>query len=207
MRPLAARPARRELRRLAAVHRLLVCCDFDGTLSAIVPVPDDARPVPGAMGALSALGRPDTTSVLISGRTVADLRRAVRGRRRRHAGGLTRRGVQRWDSLTPVTPEQEALLGRLGTSFGSSTVRYRESGWRPSRSAWRCTCGRRARGLAEHVLAEVRSTGPGDWPACTCTEGKARHRAVGAAGGQGHARSSHCAERGGIDAVCSWATT
>ncbi|MFO7548296.1 MAG: trehalose-phosphatase [Acidimicrobiia bacterium] len=63
------------LRRLAAVDRLLVGMDFDGTLSEIVDRPDRAVPVPGAVAALVELGGlPRMTVSVVSGRSLADLR-------------------------------------------------------------------------------------------------------------------------------------
>ena len=53
---------------------LLVALDFDGTLSRLVPVPSDARPVPGALELLERLAAcPDTEVALVSGRALADL--------------------------------------------------------------------------------------------------------------------------------------
>jgi trehalose 6-phosphate phosphatase len=51
-----------------------IFCDFDGTLSAIVDRPEDARPVPGAAEALSGLSRVFGLVAVISGRSLDDLR-------------------------------------------------------------------------------------------------------------------------------------
>lgn len=70
----AGSPPDSVLRRLAVTPRLLVCCDFDGTLSNLVDDPGAARPVPGAVGALDSLGAlPDTWAAVVSGRSLADL--------------------------------------------------------------------------------------------------------------------------------------
>ncbi|AXH35437.1 trehalose-phosphatase [Humibacter sp. BT305] len=62
------------LERLAATGHLLVALDFDGTLSPIVPRPEDARALPEADEALHALAAaPGTTVVLVSGRSMASL--------------------------------------------------------------------------------------------------------------------------------------
>ncbi|MGZ8801790.1 MAG: trehalose-phosphatase [Mycobacterium sp.] len=59
----------------AATPRLLVTSDFDGTLSPIVNNPADARPLPDAGRALIELaGLPATSTALISGRALRDLR-------------------------------------------------------------------------------------------------------------------------------------
>jgi trehalose 6-phosphate phosphatase len=61
---------------LAATSRLLVVCDYDGTLSPIVADPAAAQPLPGAMPVLVELARlPATTVVLLSGRQRDDLAR------------------------------------------------------------------------------------------------------------------------------------
>ncbi len=57
------------LDRAARAARLLVACDFDGTLSHLVDRPGDARPAPGTIEALAALeALPGTTVAIVSGR-------------------------------------------------------------------------------------------------------------------------------------------
>ncbi len=56
--------------------RLAVFLDFDGTLSPIVPVPDDAAPAPGAREALERLSALCPVAI-ISGRDLPDVRRRV----------------------------------------------------------------------------------------------------------------------------------
>ena len=66
----------RSLARLAGADHLLVACDFDGTLSPIAEVPDDARPDPAALAALDRLARlPRTAGAIVSGRARAVLAR------------------------------------------------------------------------------------------------------------------------------------
>jgi len=70
------------LERLAAPEfagaRLLVALDFDGTLSAIAPTPDEAVLEPSTRRLLGALARrPDTKVAIISGRSIEDLREKV----------------------------------------------------------------------------------------------------------------------------------
>jgi trehalose 6-phosphate phosphatase len=51
-----------------------VALDFDGVLSPIVEVPSEARPLPEAAAAVTALAAlPDTVVVMVSGRGLADL--------------------------------------------------------------------------------------------------------------------------------------
>lgn len=64
------------LSRLAAADRLLVGCDFDGTLSPIVDVPEEARPDADALSALRRLADlPGTEGAIVSGRARAVLAR------------------------------------------------------------------------------------------------------------------------------------
>ena len=59
---------------VAQVPRLLVACDYDGTMAPIVSNPDDARPLAESAAALRSLAAlPATTAALISGRALRDL--------------------------------------------------------------------------------------------------------------------------------------
>lgn len=63
------------LEQLAAARHLLVCVDYDGTISPIVADPQAARPLPEAVHALKALGEiPDTTVAVVSGRALDNLK-------------------------------------------------------------------------------------------------------------------------------------
>ncbi len=65
----------RALDSIAGTPRLLVTCDFDGTLAPIVNDPADARMLPDAAAALTALADiPDTAVALVSGRALGVLR-------------------------------------------------------------------------------------------------------------------------------------
>ncbi|MDT5244463.1 MAG: hypothetical protein QOD36_1839, partial [Mycobacterium sp.] len=65
---------RRALGTVGRVPRLLVACDYDGTMAPIVPNPDDARPLAESAAALRELAAlPSTTAALISGRALRDL--------------------------------------------------------------------------------------------------------------------------------------
>lgn len=65
----------RALDTVSRVPRLLVTCDFDGTLAPIVSNPADARMLPDAATALTALADlPDTHVALVSGRALGVLR-------------------------------------------------------------------------------------------------------------------------------------
>src|SRR5215831_4116071 len=58
---------------------LLLCLDFDGTLSEIVPHPADTRPLSGIGEVLNALARAPRriTVAIISGREIAEVRRML----------------------------------------------------------------------------------------------------------------------------------
>jgi trehalose 6-phosphate phosphatase len=65
---------RRAITRVAHTPRLLVACDYDGTLAPIVADPGDAVPQPESISALCALaGLHETTTAVISGRALRDL--------------------------------------------------------------------------------------------------------------------------------------
>src|SRR2546422_11078408 len=60
---------RRAIVQIARTPRLLVACDYDGTLAPIVEDPETARPLPESVGALRSLaGLHETTTAVISGR-------------------------------------------------------------------------------------------------------------------------------------------
>lgn len=65
---------KRALSVVAGRPRLLVCCDFDGTLSHLVDDPREARPVEGAVEVMEGLGAlQGTTAALVSGRSLEQL--------------------------------------------------------------------------------------------------------------------------------------
>lgn len=64
------------LRDLVKVPRVLVCCDYDGTLAPIVADPDSAFPLPEAPDTLVRIGScPGVSVAVVSGRAVKDLKR------------------------------------------------------------------------------------------------------------------------------------
>jgi trehalose 6-phosphate phosphatase len=65
---------RRMIVQLARTPRLLVACDYDGTLAPIVADPNQAKPLPESVHALRSLAAlPATTTAVISGRALRDL--------------------------------------------------------------------------------------------------------------------------------------
>ncbi len=91
----------------------LVAVDFDGTLAPIVPDPDDSRPVPGAIEALSALTLAGAHVVIITGRDAATVVRlgglgAVPGL---HVVGLY--GLETWHDGSLVRPDEPESIRSL----------------------------------------------------------------------------------------------
>src|SRR5512146_352237 len=77
------------LEQLAARGPMLLCLDYDGTISELVSRPAMARPVEGVVAALKALAplRERVAVAIVSGRPVAELRRMTRlGRQVMYAG-------------------------------------------------------------------------------------------------------------------------
>src|SRR5690348_16540401 len=65
---------RHALANLARSPRVLVACDYDGTLAPITADPRSVRPLPEAVTALRALASlPETSTAVISGRALRDL--------------------------------------------------------------------------------------------------------------------------------------
>ncbi|TVT48805.1 trehalose-phosphatase [Amycolatopsis rhizosphaerae] len=67
-------PLRHQIVQIARTPRLLVACDYDGTLAPFGAHPDDARPHPQSAGVLRSLAvLHETTAAVISGRALRDL--------------------------------------------------------------------------------------------------------------------------------------
>ncbi|MDV6014685.1 trehalose-phosphatase [Haloechinothrix sp. LS1_15] len=65
---------RRAIMNIARTPRLLIACDYDGTLAPIVDKPEQARPHNESVGALRSLASlHETTTAVISGRALRDL--------------------------------------------------------------------------------------------------------------------------------------
>ncbi|HEX7662384.1 MAG TPA: trehalose-phosphatase [Pseudonocardiaceae bacterium] len=157
--------------RIARTPRLLVACDYDGTLAPIVEDPEKARPLPESVGALRALaGLHETTAAVISGRALRDLATLSR------------------------LPSEVHLVGSHGSEFDVGFVHALDSNARalhrrleyelerlvseqpgvqleikPASIAVHVR--RAAPDVADWVLRAVRS-GPATWPGVQVTEGK-----------------------------------
>lgn len=184
---------------LARAPRLLVCCDFDGTLSHLVEHPGDARPVPGAAAVLGDLGGlPGTYAALVSGRSLDDLA-ALAG-----------------------MPEHVHLVGSHGTEFARGQIESLDEGRRALLADVAAACDaivasapgvqaerkpasvavhvrRASRPDAARVLAAVRS-GPATIPGVHVTEGKEVIELAVVQAGKGHAVTT-LRERWSVDAV------
>lgn len=81
--------------------------DFDGTLSSVVPRPEDARPAEGAVGSLEMLARSYELVAVVSGRSLEDLKARMRPRGVLLAGAYgrersdrhVRRQTEGWETL------------------------------------------------------------------------------------------------------------
>jgi trehalose 6-phosphate phosphatase len=91
----------------------VVATDFDGTLAPLVPDPEDSRPVPGALDALTALAGRGAHVAVITGRDAGTVVRlggldAVPGLT---VAGLY--GVETWTGGELTSPDEPAVVGEL----------------------------------------------------------------------------------------------
>jgi trehalose 6-phosphate phosphatase len=163
---------RRALAEVARTPRLLVACDYDGTLAPIAPDPMSAYPLPEAVTALRLLASlPETTAGVISGRALREL--AVLSR----------------------LPSEVHLVGSHGSEFDAGFVYALDGRRRALHARVVATLRRLVRGargvsleikpasvavhlrqaepeVAERALARVRSE-PCTWDGVQVTEGDA----------------------------------
>jgi len=97
---------------------LLLCLDFDGTLSEIVPHPADARPLSGVGEVLSALARdPARIRVaIISGREIAEVRRMLGVERGIWFAGTHGLEIVGADGVSRLAPGVEAAQSDLAAA-------------------------------------------------------------------------------------------
>ncbi|BBZ09071.1 hypothetical protein MDOR_32400 [Mycolicibacterium doricum] len=115
---------RQALDSAARLPRLLVACDYDGTLAPIVSDPADARPLPASAAALEALaGLPATTVSLISGRALAVLKSLSGVSERVHLVGS--HGSE-FDTgfVSPMDAHAEALLVEIKQALDAIAADY-----------------------------------------------------------------------------------
>jgi trehalose-phosphatase len=163
---------RRALAVIARTPRLLVACDYDGTLAPITADPWSVRPLPAAVAALRSLAcLPDTTAAVISGRALREL--AVMSRLPAEVHLVGSHGSE-FDLgfVNALDERQRGLRARLigalrKLAAGAPGVALEV---KPASVAVHV---RQADGaVADQVLARARS-GPGRWPGVEVTEGDA----------------------------------
>ncbi|SDJ38195.1 trehalose-phosphatase [Actinokineospora alba] len=163
---------RRAIVQIARTPRLLVACDYDGTLAPIVEDPEKARPHTESVGALRSLaGLHETTTAVISGRALRDLATLSRLPSEVHLVGS--HGSE-FDVgfVHALDAEARALHARVEAELerlvdGAAGVQLEV---KPASIAVHVR--RAAADVAERILAVVRS-GPCTWEGVQVTEGKA----------------------------------
>lgn len=108
----------------ARLPRLLIACDYDGTLAPIVSNPADARPLPAASAALEELAAlPATTVALISGRALAVLKELSGVSERVHLVGS--HGSE-FDTgfVSPIDARAEALLVEIKQALDAIAAEF-----------------------------------------------------------------------------------
>jgi len=108
----------------AVLPRLLVACDYDGTLAPIVANPQDARPLPASSAALEELATlPATTVSLISGRALSVLKELSGVSDRVHLVGS--HGSE-FDTgfVSPIDAAAEALLVEIKQALDTIAAQY-----------------------------------------------------------------------------------
>ena len=108
-----------EQRVVAAVRadpqRTLIALDFDGTLAPIVKRPEDARPVPEAVGVLRMLAARGAQVTLISGRGAQDVVRLAGVTDVPGLRVLGHYGLQLWRDGVLTTPDPDPGVGEART--------------------------------------------------------------------------------------------
>jgi len=157
------------LTRIAGVPRLLVACDYDGTVSPIVTDPAAAVPHPRAIPALRALAAlPDTAVVLVSGRALADLATISGAPPEVYLVGSHGAEMAAALSLGPELAELRARLSRelAALASGRTGVRLEE---KPASVTVHTRTA--PRDVADAMVAAVRA-GPAGWPGVHVMTGK-----------------------------------
>lgn len=124
MAPLLPANLGRALDDVATTARLLVACDYDGTMAPIVANPADAHPLPESAAALEELAAlPATAGALISGRALSVLRELSGASERVHLVGS--HGSE-FDTgfVHPVDDDAAALLRQITTALHTVADEY-----------------------------------------------------------------------------------
>ena len=156
---------------VALAERLLVCCDFDGTLSHLVDDPAAARPVPGAVEVLDRLGRlGDTTTAVVSGRALDDLT-ALCGMPAHVRLVGSHGGEFRSGDVTGLDSEQRELLAAVVAACADVIAGVDGASLEVKPASVAVHVRRCARDDAAGILAAV-DRGPARWPGIHVTTGK-----------------------------------
>ncbi|MGH3438190.1 MAG: trehalose-phosphatase [Sciscionella sp.] len=163
---------RRAVVQLARTPRLLVACDYDGTLAPIVADPDQARPSPEAVGALRSLADlHETTAAVISGRALRDLATLSRLPGEVHLVGS--HGSE-FDVgfVHALDSKARSLHRRITEELEDLTETAAGVSMEVKPASVAVHVRRAAPDIGKHVLDAVRS-GPASWAGVQVTEGKA----------------------------------
>ncbi|RLK59787.1 trehalose-phosphatase [Actinokineospora cianjurensis] len=163
---------RRAIVQVARTPRLLVACDYDGTLAPIVENPENARPHTESVGALRSLaGLHETTAAVISGRALRDLATLSRLPAEVHLVGS--HGSE-FDVgfVHALDAEARDLHRRIEAELEKLTEGAEGVHLEVKPASIAVHVRRAPEDVADDVLAKVRS-GPCTWTGVQVTEGKA----------------------------------
>ena len=150
---------------------LLLCCDFDGTLSEIAPCPEDAVLLPGMRSLLLSLAQQANTRVsIVSGRSLVDLKAVTQLAEPIFLIGS--HGAELEFAISyRLNSNQKALLCCLQHTL-ELLVRKVDGAHIECKPYSIAVHVRRASSIdAQHVLRAVKE-GPGVWPGVVCLDGK-----------------------------------
>lgn len=162
---------RRAIVQIARAPRLLVACDYDGTLAPITDVPEHARPLPESVGAMRSLaGLHETTTAVISGRALRDLATLSRLPAEVHLVGS--HGSE-FDIgfVHALEPEAKELHRKLERELDNLTAELPGVSLEMKPASVAVHVRRAESDTAVRALEQVRQ-GPCRWPGVTVTEGK-----------------------------------
>ncbi len=152
--------------------RLLVGCDYDGTLAPIVPDPWSVQPLPEAVDALRSLaGLADTTVAVISGRALRELAVMSRLPREVHLVGSHGSEFDIGFALA-IDKRARALHARLVAALRKMANRV-PGAVLEVKPASVAVHVRQAGGAAGAALLAKIKNGPGTWPGVQVTDGEA----------------------------------
>src|SRR5690606_20376799 len=177
---------RRAIVHIARTPRLLVACDYDGTLAPIVENPDNARPRPESVGALRSLAAlHETTTAVISGRALRDLATLSRLPAEVHLVGS--HGSE-FDIgfVHEIDPKAKALHRRLEEELNRLVDGVPGVSLEVKPASIAVHVRKASQEDAAHVLDAVHQ-GPATWEGITVTDGKAVVELAVVATDKGHA--------------------